>query len=181
MDDEILIKSAAEGNEDSFKELIEKYKFLVFAICLNILKDKQEAENAAQETFLLLYKNLKNYEYKGFKTYISKIAINKSIDLRRKITLYGNNCSTSLDEIENNIPNGDISPQDKLIKKDEIEKLKEALNSIPKIYKETVSYYYIDELSYKEIATRQNISIKTVESRLSRGKKLLRMFWKEEF
>jgi RNA polymerase sigma factor (sigma-70 family) len=180
MDEDNIIRSAIAGNEQAFRLLLDKYQALVFAICLNILKDKAEAENAAQETFLQLYRSLYKYEYKGFKTYISRIAINKAIDLKRKLAQSEKIQLVSIEDIENIIPDKRQSLQETIIKKEENRKLKEALNNLPEKYREAVNYYYIEELSYEDIAKKQSVSIRTVETRLYRAKKILKDMWKEE-
>lgn len=180
MDEDNIIRSAIAGNEQAFRLLLDKYQALVFAICLNILKDKAEAENAAQETFLQLYRSLYKYEYKGFKTYISRIAINKAIDLRRKLAQSEKIQLVSLEDIENTIPDKRQSLQETIIKKEENRKIKEVLNNLPEKYREAVNYYYIEELSYEDIAKKQSVSIRTVETRLYRAKKILKDMWKEE-
>jgi len=180
MDEESIIRSAITGNEQAFRLLLDKYQVLVFAICENILKDRAEAENAAQETFLQLYCSLKKYEFKGFKTYISRIAVNKAIDAKRKLTPSQKIQVVSLEDIESAIPDKMESVQETIIKKEEAKKLKEVLSNLPDKYRETVNYYYIQELSYEDIAKKQNVSIRTVESRLYRAKKILKDMWKEE-
>jgi DNA-directed RNA polymerase specialized sigma24 family protein len=71
--EELLIKRVINGDQEAFRSIVEKYQNLVFAICLNIAGQRQEAENLAQETFLQVYRSLPRYRNQGFKAWIGKI------------------------------------------------------------------------------------------------------------
>ncbi|MFA9398462.1 MAG: RNA polymerase sigma factor [Clostridiaceae bacterium] len=180
MDEEQLIRRATNKDEEAFRFIVEKYKALIYAISYNILKDKSEAENAAQETFLQVYRSLYKYEYKGFKTWISKIAINKSLDIKRKLKPLEFTNSYSLDEINEIIPDNEMSIEDLMIIKERKEQMLGIVNSLSSSYQETIKDYYYNHMSYDEIAIKHNVAKKTVESRLYRGKKIIKEKWKEE-
>lgn len=179
--DELLVKRASKGDDDAFRSLVEKYQGLVFAICFNITGHRQEAENLAQETFLQVYRSLSRYENKGFKSWIGKIATNKAIDWKRKMRLENEAKVVYLEDIENleDISSEDNSIQDELIKRENTEKLLELCNKLPEIYSNVLIKYYIESKSYNEISKEYGISVKTVESRLYRAKKVIREQWKE--
>lgn len=178
MDNEdLLIKSTISGNTDSFRTLVEKYQGFIFTICLNIIKDPHEAENAAQETFLRVYRSLHQYGFKGFKPWIGKIATNISIDLKRKKKASNIVEVSFIDEVENTESLKHISIQDEIINGEDRKKILTLCGELPNIYKIVISKYYIEEMSYQKIAKDEGISIKTVESRLYRAKKMLREKW----
>jgi RNA polymerase sigma factor (sigma-70 family) len=178
MDNEdLLIKSIISGNTDSFKIIVEKYQGFIFAICLNIIKDPHEAENAAQETFLRIYRSLHQYEYKGFKTWIGRIATNISIDFKRKRNASNIVEISFNDEMDNTENLSQMSLYDEVIKGEDRKKILTLCGELPDIYKSVISKYYIQEMSYQNIAKVEGISIKTVESRLYRAKKMLKEKW----
>lgn len=178
MDNEdLLIKSVLSGDIDSFRVLVEKYQGFIFAICISIIKDSYEAENAAQETFIRIYRSLHQYEFKGFKTWISRIATNISIDFKRKKKASNIVEVSFMDEMENTENLSHISIQEEVIKGEDRKKILTLCSELPDIYKSIINKYYIQEMSYQKIAKDEGISIKTVESRLYRAKKMLREKW----
>lgn len=176
--DELLVKRASKGDDDSFRSIVEKYQGLVYAICFNITGHRQEAENLAQETFIQVYRSLSRYENKGFKSWIGKIATNKAIDWKRKRRLENEGKMVYLEDIEEMSTESNLI-DDELIKKENTKKLLELCNKLPEIYSTVLIKFYIQSKSYNEISKEDGISIKTVESRLYRAKHAIRRQWKE--
>lgn len=175
-----LIQKAIRGDEDSFKRLIDNYKNYIFAIILNFIKDHEEAENVAQEVFLQIYLSLSNYEDENFKGWISRIASNKSIDiLRSKRSKFREETLETTEELIDKLQVPEKNnPENILIEKEEREDLLYYLNSIPDIYKSTLKMFYFEDKTYEEIAKVEEVTVKTVASRLHRGKIILREKWR---
>lgn len=176
--DELLVKKAIKGDDDSFRNIVEKYQGLVYAICFNITGHRQEAENLTQETFLQVYRSLSRYENKSFKSWIGKIATNKAIDWKRKSRLENEGKVVYLEDIEE-ISTDKNSIHDELIKKENTKRLLELCNKLPEIYSTVLIKFYIQSKSYNEISKENGISVKTVESRLYRAKHAIRKQWRE--
>jgi RNA polymerase sigma factor (sigma-70 family) len=177
--DDLIIKSAQNGNKDDFRKIVEDYGTMVFSVCFSVLKDYQEAENATQETFIQVYNSLHTYQFKGFKAWVSRIALNRAIDLRRKLLRSNKfNTVTFDDNIEFTIGNGRLI-EDELIRGEDTRKIKDLCDRLPEAYRKIINKYYIEAKSYEQIAVEEGISIKTVESRLYRGRKKLRENWEE--
>lgn len=179
--EELLIKRAVAGDEDSFNQIIELYKNYVFAIILNFIKDYGEVENVAQEVFLQIYISLPNYDNDNFKGWISRITSNKSIDwIRRKKSKFKEETLEITEVLVDSSESDSVeTPEQLLIKKEDSEELVDILNSIPDIYKEVLEKFYFEEMTYEEIAKEENVAVKTIASRLYRGKNLLREKWRE--
>ena len=177
--EEVLIKRAVAGDEDSFNQIIDLYKNYVFAIILNFIKDYGEVENVAQEVFLQIYISLPNYDNDNFKGWISRITSNKSIDwIRRKKSKFKEETMEITEVLVDQLEIDSVdTPEKILIKKQESEELNQALNSIPEIYKKVLEQFYFQEMTYEEIAKLDNVSVKTIASRLYRGKNLIREKW----
>jgi RNA polymerase sigma factor (sigma-70 family) len=173
-----MIRKAAQGDEQAFRMIVEQYKHFVYAICKNIIKDPHEAENLTQETFLQVYKSLRNYQYKGFKTWIGRIATNKSIDYKRKLMTRQKQEIQPIEEMEQ-IPDDTPSVQEKILKNEEKEQLNVFLSELPQQYQTVILKYYAENKSYQQIAKEEHVSIKTIETRLYRGKKLLKYRFEE--
>lgn len=175
-----LIEKAKSGHEDSFSDLIDLYKNYIFAIILNFIKDYNEVENVAQEVCLQIYVSLPNYDQQNFKGWIGRIATNKSIDwLRRKKAKFNDQVLEEgvLESLPVNLKD---NPESLLVEKEKREELLKALNSIPEIYRDTLKKFYFQEKSYEAIAKEEDVTIKTIASRLYRAKILLKEKWREE-
>lgn len=178
--DELLIESALKGNQDAFRKIVEKYQALVFAICINIAGDRQEAENLAQETFLQVYRSLAQYQSKGFKTWVGRIATNKAIDWKRKTKAESMHRLVSLDDMADLLTREEDSLQEQIIKKEAREKLLFLCNRLPEKYGIILRKHYLHAKSYRQISVEEGISEKTVEARLYRARKFIREQWEEE-
>jgi RNA polymerase sigma factor (sigma-70 family) len=132
-----------------------------------------------QETFLQVYKSLPQYEFRGFKTWLSRIALHKAIDYKRKAANKVRRESISLTEVADKLADESIPVQDLLIKEEEKALLAECLKRIPEHYQTVIRKSYEENKSCKEIAREENISVRTVETRLYRGKKILRQYFEE--
>jgi RNA polymerase sigma factor (sigma-70 family) len=175
--EEIIIRKAAQGNEQAFRIIVEKYQGLIFKICFSIVKDTSHAENIAQEIFLKVFRALPTYEYKGFKTWIGRIALNKAIDYQRKMNALKKREVALTEEFQNILIDEGSSDIEEFWRKEDYKKLLNLCNNLPEIYKTIVNKYYIQEKCYSDIAKEENISVKTVESRLYRARKLIRDKW----
>lgn len=177
-----LIKQTLSGNHLAFEKIVDKYKGYVFAIILNFTKDQGETENIAQEVFLKIYTSLPEYKFDNFKGWIGRIAVNKSIDWKRKMKakfselIVENTEEVVYKQEENQIK----TPEDILIEKERLEKVHRLCKSIPPIYEDVIIKFYFEGKSYEEIAEEENTSVKTIASRLYRGRNLLKEKWREE-
>lgn len=177
----LLIKESIDGSEKAFAELVNIYKNYVFAIILNFIKDYGEAENVAQEVFIQIYISLPAYDSDNFKAWIGKIATNKSIDwLRRKKTKFREETvENTIELIDSTIVDKD-NPEMSVVQKERKEMLFRAINNMPEIYRAAIEKFYFQEKSYEMIAGEENVSVKTIASRLYRAKILLKEKWREE-
>lgn len=177
-----LVKKSLNGDEESFRVLIDRYKNYVFSIVLSKIKNYEEAENISQEVFLQVFLSLKDYKDDNFKAWIGRISFNKTIDHIRKARNKVNNEISEIDEdkieeifIDNKDPSKEIE------NKELGETLIEILEEIPAIYSETIKKHYIHQKTYEEIAKEERISIKTVETRMYRGRKLIQEIWRDKY
>lgn len=177
--DELIIKRVLNGNQDAFVEIVKKYQKLIYAICFNITGQSQEAENLAQETLLQVYRSLSRYEAKGFKTWICRIATNKSIDWKRKQKAESEKQVIYL----NDIPESEsdvFCVQQQFDRKETRKKVQEICNNLPQKYGIIVNKYYMQSKTYNQISEEEGISLRTVETRLYRARQEIRKKWEEE-
>ncbi len=85
MDETVLIRSAQQGDERAFEELVRLYDQNVLRLALNLLRSPEDANDIYQETFLRVYKNLQSFRFDcSFSTWLYRIATNLCLDALRK-------------------------------------------------------------------------------------------------
>lgn len=168
--DAALVEQVLAGNHGAFRPLVERYKNYVFAIIYPILRNQDDAEDAAQETFLKLYCSLSQYSQGSFKSWLGRISVNTAVDLKRKRARLGESPMEDLpDQL---LPPGPSAEEELLgIEEGKVENL---CRELPERYRSVVYQYYVEEKSCREIAAAQGVAVRTVESRLYRSRKLIK-------
>jgi len=169
-----VVRQIVDSKSEAFEQIVFEYQNLVFTICLNIAGSSADAENLAQETFLSAYRSLQSFNGANFKSWLCRIAVNKSIDFKRK--------QSKILFVDDALP--ELHSQDDaqkiLEQKEEKEKLTQILKDIPDKYSFVVKAFYYDGLKVKEIARQIKKSERTVETRLYRAKRLIKRRWGED-
>jgi RNA polymerase sigma-70 factor (ECF subfamily) len=192
--DEIGIES---GNSESFTKFVEEYKNKAYSLSLRILKNPQEAEDSLQESFLKLYKSIreKKFEKKSkMSTYFYTIVYNTALENYKKTRAKSfnifsfdvneaffkegdelfrqNDEEKILDEIR--LKYNSETPENKLVQKEISEVIKKYLLTIPEHYSVVLNMFYINELSYDEISGILKLPVGTVKNRIFRAKEKLK-------
>ena len=80
INDDIIIDRILEGDENQYKVLIDKYKNYAFTLALNVLNNREDAEEVAQDSFVKAFKNLKKFNRQAkFSTWFYRIVTNTAI------------------------------------------------------------------------------------------------------
>lgn len=166
-----LVNQVRAGSQSAFSALVSCYERPVYHICLRMLGDAGDAEDAAQETFLRAYLQIATYDpQRSFKTWLMSIASHYCIDrLRRKratwvslddepIVQFLGLCSTA------------ESPEDAAMAGEQARSLQNALDRLPAETREVVTLRYWGEYSCEEIAEATGASVNAVKSRLHRAR-----------
>ena len=143
----------------------------LFKVCLKYSKNYQDAQDTLQDSFLLIFKNIKKFKHTGsFEGWIKRITINVALKKFR------DNSKTYFAAIEDSqIP--DETDDNELYFDDNELNLNDLLFSIrelPPKYQLVFNLFVLDQYSHEEIAEILNISVGTSKSNLSRARKLLR-------
>lgn len=178
--DKEIIEIYKNGNEEIFKCLVDKYSQSIYNLAVHFGK-KEVANDAVQETFIKIWKNLNKFdkEKSSFKTWLFKIAKNTIIDLSRKkrFFLFSDLEETVNDEdysIVENIEDDTPLPDEILEKMENIEKLKNIIEKMPKNYKEVLVLHYQEDMTFEEIGEILEKPLNTVKSWHQRAIKVLR-------
>ncbi|MCR5101197.1 MAG: RNA polymerase sigma factor [Butyrivibrio sp.] len=169
------------GKIDSKENLIrimQTYQNLVFSICLKMTGDYFVSEDITQETFLLAYKHYDEFDGKNEKAWICRIASNKCIDYLKS--------SARKDQVVDDDSKFDVKgstedePLTLYLNKEVMEKFEESCRSLPEAYKDVAYEHFINGKTAKTIANQQNVSIKTVQTRIYRARQMLQKSMKME-
>ncbi|MFO7447308.1 MAG: sigma-70 family RNA polymerase sigma factor [Ignavibacteriaceae bacterium] len=167
-DDFSLINRFIEGDESAFKTLVYRHKEKVRNIIYLNLNSSEAADDVAQDVFITVYKNLRNFRFESqFTTWLYRITINKCKDHLRKVKI--RSIFSPIKETEEQIgymPDHENSDIAKIVQ-DAISRLPDKLR-IPLMLKD------IEGLSYQEIAEAVQCEIGTVKSRIFRAREGLR-------
>jgi RNA polymerase sigma-70 factor (ECF subfamily) len=176
MEEKQLVRLAQEGSPAAFEELVAKYQTKVFSMALSFTRNREAADDLAQEIFLKAYLALPRFHGKSeFGTWLYRIAINHVRDFLRK---KGRAKEVSLDDV----PEISFSDREQS-EKAEQEREREArrtlvqtfVRSLPEKYRVIVTLRDIQGLAYDEISRILKLSPGTVDSRLHRARRMLRV------
>lgn len=174
-----LARVGQPGLEGPFRELYESYKDRVFNVCYRICGNAADALDASQETFGILFRKLPDFRFQSkFSSWVYRIAVNASIDLRRRTkrltSLDGLDEGASLRErgagLARDLPDERAEMPVQAMTRHELElQIQGAIDRLsPKLRAITV-LRYVEGLSYEEISETLQISLGTVKSRLARA------------
>jgi len=173
----------SDGLEGAFRELYELYKDRVYNVCYRICGNGADALDAAQETFGILYRKIGAFRFESkFSSWVYRIAVNASIDLKRRtssrrvMSLDDPRGWDPLEPAGSRLELPEEAREGPLRQAGQRELVLEVQHAIlrlsPKMRAITV-LRYIEDLSYDQISETLQISIGTVKSRLARAHQAL--------
>ena len=173
LSDTELIQKYINGEQAALEQLIQRYFKQVFFFAKSYVKTDSEAEDVTQETFVKAWKNIKKFDQeKKFKTWLFQITKNTSIDFLRKNKKYVAPIGDDTDGTEDNLeqmPDLNPLPEELFDSLDFEKKFDQILNDLPENYKQVVSLYFQQDLTFAEIADVLNEPLNTVKSRYRRA------------
>ncbi|HTS88651.1 MAG TPA: sigma-70 family RNA polymerase sigma factor [Gemmatimonadales bacterium] len=181
--DQDVVALAREGREAAYRELIRRYERPVFSLILRMVRDRQLAEDLAQETFIKALNAIGTYrpEFK-FSSWIFKIANNAAIDhLRRRelvtLSIDGAPHATSAEDIEATaLQVGDKAetPLDELEARELGSAIERAIGQLRPEYRSCIMLRHVEGLAYEEIAQLLDLPLGTVKTYIHRARHELR-------
>jgi RNA polymerase sigma-70 factor (ECF subfamily) len=184
LSDQDVVRHAVQGREAAYRELIRRYQRPVFSLVYRMVRDRELAEDLAQETFIKVLNAIDTYrpEYK-FSSWIFKIANNAAIDhLRRRglntLSLDGSPHAESQDAIEATtlqIGDGAESQLDEVASRELGSQIERAINQLRPEYRSCIILRHIDGRPYEEIAEMLDLPLGTVKTYIHRARNELRI------
>ena len=163
------INRVKAGDKEAFSLVVEKYRDMVYTICLRMLTVEADAADAAQEVFVKVYRSMEGFREKSkFSTWIYRITYNHCISVIRK--------KVKVIDLVNELPDGDmnegdVSGLDLISAQERKHYLNMAIEALPETDAVVVTLFYYDELSLDEIAEVTGLSSGNIRIKLHRSRK----------
>ncbi len=171
-DDQILINQIKNGDTNAFGHLVDRYKDLVFTLALRMLKNREEAEEVAQDTFIKTFKSLNRFKGDSkFSTWIYRVAYNTSLDRIKRNKKYLND--VDINEITSHQVQIIDNALDKLEADEKKETIKRCIDKLPSEDSFLLTLYYYEELSLDEISEIVGLKSNAIKVKLFRCRKKL--------
>ena len=158
------VRKAKEGDADEIGNIIMENMQSMYRVAFSILKNEEEIYDAISNTTVIVFEKIKTLKKEEFfKTWLTRILINECYKIynQNKKIIYLENCSSET------LEGMKFTEKDRL---DEID-TRNLIKGLNKDLKETVTLYYLEDFSVKEIAKILEVPEGTVKSRLSRARK----------
>lgn len=181
-EDSDLIQRINSGQLDQFHDLVKRYEQKLYNFSLRMCRDHSDAEDMVQDTFLNVFKYLKDFRYESkFKNWLYKVAASTCIKKRRK-SKFAPEKELSLDEFRpsdeadapEEVPQWAQMPLDKLLNAELTGAVHRGILAIPKKYRMVIVLRDIEGFSTAETAQILNLSPANVKVRLHRARLFLR-------
>lgn len=161
-----LIEKCKQKDRNAQKQLYTQYKDILFSICLKYAKNRMQAEDNLQDSFVTIFEKIDSYKGNGsFEGWMKRITINKAIDKYKKEPYFDSiddrqvANDAQVDEDQTHIP---------------IDQLLEFVQQLPSRYRLVFNMYQLDGFSHKDISKALDISIGTSKSNYHRAKIILK-------
>lgn len=169
-DEHQLIAASVAGDQDAFRQLVERHYRLVLAVAYRALGNVSAAEDCAQDVFLKVHTHLRSYRAdKPFVHWLHRVAANTVTDAIRR-----RRGDLSLQALAHEAPSEYGDPAETASRHEQRMAVRTAMAGLPAHLKDAIVLQVLHELSYQEIAQVLNIPIGTVMSRIHHAKRLLR-------
>jgi len=170
--DHIYIEKVLQGDASAFAFLVERYKNMAFTIAVRIIRNHEDAEEAAQDAFLKAYSHLKEFKKESkFSTWLYTIVYNTAVSKTRKKKLETVSIN---DEVAENFRYEDsVNQLSQLGNEEQKHFIKKAIEQLQEDDALIITLYYMEEMSITEISEITNLTNSNVKVKLHRARKSL--------
>jgi RNA polymerase sigma-70 factor, ECF subfamily len=179
MNDEFLVSAAKSGDTSAFVEICDRHSKKVLPSIYRITKNREDAEDAFQDTVLRAFVHVKSFEGRAkFTSWLTRIAINSALMILRKKRVP----EVAIAEYDNDfehwrpfeIPGRSETPEAYCERRENQELLRDAILRLPSILREVVELQHGRDYSVSQVADELGITLPAAKSRLSRARKVMR-------
>ncbi|EAR14147.1 RNA polymerase sigma factor [Robiginitalea biformata] len=171
--DRDLIARVLDGEDRAYEVLVDRYSQMVFTLAVRMLRDREVAEETAQDIFVKAYQSLSGYRGSArFSTWLYTIAYHRILDVAAREKRHR---SYRTDELPEGRPLCDLEDTwSQLMEGERRDLILMALEELPEDDRLLISLFYLQEQSLREIAAITGIRAGTVKVRLFRARERLR-------
>ncbi|MCC6445693.1 MAG: RNA polymerase sigma factor [Armatimonadetes bacterium] len=171
-DDKEMMDGLKAGHEWAFRQLLDRYEVRMFQLAYRMLGCRADAEDAAQEIFLEVYRSIARFQGRAaFSTWLYRVAVNVCLEFRRR----RRRNEVPLSGLENALSDGrDVDPEESAMVGELQQEVHKAILSLPEPHRQVVVLHELQGLTYAEIAKALNCPVGTVKSRLFHAFRKLR-------
>ena len=175
MKEEKLIARAVKGDAAAFNELLAGHEKKMYAVCLRMCANHEDAQDCLQEAMLRVYRSISGFKgQSAFSTWLYRVTMNTCLDeLRRR----KGKATTSLDGLLDSgwsPSDEEDTPEKHAIGAEQRRAVQTMIAELPEDMRAAIVLRDIHGLAYEEIADALNINVGTIKSRISRGREKLR-------
>ncbi len=170
--DQLYIDKVINGDASAFAYLVDTYKNMVFSLAYKMTKNKEEAEEVSQDTFIKAFKNLSNFKGDSkFSTWLYRICYHTTLDAIKKNKK--NNYTFEINEVTYNQIQSVETILQGIERKERSVIMDKCLMKLPDEERSILWMFYYDDLSLKEIIEVTNLSEANLKVKLHRARKKL--------
>ena len=179
LSDQHYINQIIRGDTNVFGVLVDRYKEMIFTLALKMIKNREEAEEVSQDTFIKVYNSLNKFKGDSkFSTWIYKIAYNTCLDRLKKNKKEEN--TISIDEFSDHLVKTLDNALSALEEKERKQTIQNCLNLLSREENFLLTLYYFDDQNLDEIAKIMDINSNNVKVKLFRSRKKLAVILKKQ-
>jgi RNA polymerase sigma-70 factor (ECF subfamily) len=168
-DEELVYRYAQRNEQQAISQLFERYGHLVYGVCLKYLKDTEAAKDAMQQIFIKLLDDLKRFHVDNFKAWLYQVSKNYCFMQLRK-----HNPVTNSDNISEESMEFEDGWHQKIEEEHLLTHLENAVGELNEEQKTCIELFYLQKLSYSEVANKTGYTMLQVKSAIQNGKRNLK-------
>ena len=176
--DEQLVAMAVTENPDAFGVIVNRWERKIFALCYGMLSREDEAKDAAQETFIAAYRNLKNFRGDAkVSSWLHRIAVNQCLTTKRRAKTRSESFLDDEDGSEDRVFVAplNLSPSKTTEQGERLQVVRQAVFSLPLDLRQVIVMKEFEDMTFQQISDTLDLPLSTVKSRLYTALKQLRM------
>ena len=179
LSDQHYIDNILQGETNAFAVLVDRYKDMIFTLALKMIKNREEAEEVAQDTFIKVFKSLNKFKGDSkFSTWIYKIAYNTCLDRLKKNKK--EDLNISIDEFSAHLIKTMDNALSVLEEKERKQTIQNCLNLLPSDENFLLTLFYFENQNLEEIGKIMSITANNVKVKLFRSRQKLAVILKKQ-
>ncbi|KRB54690.1 RNA polymerase sigma factor [Flavobacterium sp. Root186] len=179
LNDQHYIDKILQGETNAFAILVDRYKDMIFTLALKMVKNREEAEEVSQDTFIKIYNSLNKFKGDSkFSTWIYKIAYNTCLDRLKKSKK--EDLNISIDDFSSHLIKTMNTALSALEDKERKQTIQNCLNLLPSEENFLLTLFYFEDQNLEEISKIMSINANNVKVKLFRSRQKLAVILKKQ-